>query len=84
MAETMSGGPRLNWKAIGETTDLLLVLEAIPPEAIIKRLGNDVALEVMGVEGILASSKSQKIIDAVKQRITKEELQEMLRERDQK
>jgi hypothetical protein len=84
MAERMTDGPRLNWKAIGETTDLLQVLDAIPPEEIIKRLGLEVAVETMGAERILATQAAKKLVDVIKNRLTKEELQAMLRERDQK
>ena len=84
MAETMSGGPRLNWKAIGELTDLREVLDAIPPEEIIERLGMEVTVETMGPERILETRAAKKLVEVIKNRLTTEELQEMLRERGQK
>jgi hypothetical protein len=93
MAEKMIGGPRLDWKSIGEITDLGDVLDAIPPAEIIRRLGADKAIEAMGADaairtigadGILAAPEGQKLIEVWKKGLTTEELQQMLREREQK
>ena len=83
MADKRSDGPRLNWKAIGEIADLLEVVDAIPPAEVIEWLGVEVAVETMGAERILATQAAKTLVDVIKNRLTKEELQQMLRERQQ-
>ena len=91
MADKRSDGPRLNWGAIAKFADLGEVIDAMPPKEIIARLGVDVALETIGVaaalekigaDGILAAPEGQKLMEVWKNRLTKEQLQEMLRARE--
>ena len=80
MAETMSGGPRLNWKAIGETTDLLLVLDAIPPEEIIKRLGVNRILEAVEQRKGFDAKETEDLFKGLMANFTPEQILEMVRQ----
>jgi hypothetical protein len=64
MTVNCSDGVHLNWNAIGETTDLLQVLDAIPPEEIIERLGVPFALQIIGANKILESVGHPRGFDA--------------------
>ena len=89
MAENLSDGPRLNWKAIGETTDLGNVIDAIPPEEVIKRLGVPLALKTIGVRKIIEAvgqpkgfdpTETETLLKGLMSNFTSEQLQQMIRE----
>ena len=80
MAEKMSDGPRLNWKAIGETTDLREVLDAIPPEEIIKRLGVSKILAAVEQRKGFDAKETETLCKGLMANFTPEQLQEMVRQ----
>ena len=60
-----------------------VVIEALGIDAVIRLLGPDAALEVIGVDRILASSAVRKHFPAWESRLTREELLEMIRKKEQ-
>lgn len=89
MADKLSDRPRLNWEAIAKFADLGEVIDVIPPNEIIARLGVPVALKVIGVNQILESVGQPKGFDAketetllkgLMAKFTPEQLQEMFQQ----
>jgi hypothetical protein len=74
MASTQTGPRIFEWEKIAKYADLGEVIRVIPPERVIQMLGVDRAIEVIGPE---------KALDALLAHVTPEQIQEMLRRRQQ-
>jgi hypothetical protein len=83
MANTSTDGPRIDWEAVGKYANLDEVVRVIPPERVIQLLGVDRAVQAVGLDRVIESSGAEKVLDELLKHLSPEQLQEMLRLRQQ-
>jgi hypothetical protein len=71
---TSTGPPIFEWELIARYADLTEVVRVLPPERVIQLLGADRVIQAVGPE---------KALDALLAHVTPEQIQEMLRRRQQ-
>lgn len=86
MVTTATTGPHLDWETIGKYVNLDEVVRTLPPDRVLQILGADLSrvIEAVGLPRLIEVSGAEKVLDGLLARIPPEQLQEMIRQRQQR
>ncbi len=93
MASTSTDGPRIDWEKVGKYTNLEEVVPFIPleriiqlvgPKQVIEQIGPKQIIEQLGLPRVIEASGEEKLLDELLKHLSPEQLQEMLRLRQQR
>ncbi len=83
MANALNQDSIIDWEAVGEITDLGEVVRLLPPARVIQILGVERAIQAIGLQRVIEATGAEKVLDELFATVPKEQLQEMLRRRQQ-
>ncbi len=74
----------INWEAVARTgEDVVEIVRYIPPEQVIEVMGLDKVIEAAGTDKVIKAVGPEKTLDALLAQVSQEQLQEMLKRRQQ-
>jgi hypothetical protein len=75
----------IDWEKVAQTgDDVVEIVRYLPPERVIQVLGAEQAIQVIGPDKFIEAVGADKALDALLARVTPEQLQEMLKRRQEK